>query len=279
MRWLKSYLPIVFSFTALSVSLVSFYNSKTLPLEKERLFAKKILTTVRSCVEYNADISRKEDIYNILAKVEEQFQVIETGNDDLRVKYVHSQGCFEHVLACFQALGEIEELIGVIHTPMPATPLCIKPEGNVDDILDESIRHDLSKLLTVRSRAQIVREYLMKGAKLYIVYPKGGFEKRTVSQQKVYREELERFAGKLIDWVLASNKIADDMIGATYLFRNADRKVFAFSIKSRQANDISSQSEWGIWFGPVEEYSVADRVNLVFDYLGSNGGPDIREEI
>lgn len=279
MKVIKHYLPIFLSFTALAVSLFSFYNSRAIPTEMEKKFAKKILTTVRSCVEYNQEISGKDDIYHILSQVEEQYKVIETGSDDLRVKYVHSQGCFEHVLACFQALGDIEEIIGVIHTPMPATPLCIKPEGEVRGVLDQSIRHDLSKLLTVRSRAQIIREYLMKGAKLYIVYPQGGFEKRSATQQSIYKEELERFAGNLFDWVLTTNKIADDMVGATYLFRNMDRQVFAFSIKSKQANDIHSQAEWGIWFGPVVEAEVADRVNNVFDYLSSKGGPDLRDEI
>lgn len=277
MRFFKQ-APLLLSITALVLSLMSFFRANQ-GEKNESLFAKKVLTSVRSCVEFNQAISQKEEIFTILDRVAEESHILESGNDDLRVKYVHSQGCIEHVLACLQALGEIDQLIGVIHTPTPATPLCVKAEGPVDDILDESIRYDLHKLLTVRSRAQIVREYLMKGGKLYVVYPQGGLEKRTPEQQQIYRAELARFEGNLIDWVLATDKIEPDMIGATYLFRNPERQVFAFSIKSRQVNDIQSQAEWGIWFGPVLDKKVAERVNSVFDYLSMVGGPDPRREI
>lgn len=279
MRWIRFYAPTVFSFCALLISLLSFYNSRTKSSDEERAFTKRILSNVRSCIEFNSSIPQKEQIAKVLDAVEDNFETVETGSDDLRVKFVQSQGCIEHVLACFQALGEIQDLIGVIHTPTPATPLCMRPGGDPNDLLDPSIRFDLSKLLTVRSRAQIVREYLIKGGKLYVVYPQGGLEKRNPEQQAIYKEELQRFAGRLFDWVLNTNKISDDMVGATYLFRNPERQVFAFSIKSKQANDIQSQAEWGIWFGPVVEKKVADRVNEVFDYLSEKGGPDIRKDI
>lgn len=279
MRPIRSYGPWILSSIALALSLLSFYRYDYLAKEEQDRFRIKLLENVKACIDYNKDIPEKDKIQVLLAAMEQDLKVVETGNDDLRIKYVNSQGCIEHVLACSQALGEIDQLIGVIHTPMPATPLCIKPEGNFEGILDETIRYDLRKLLTVRSRAQIVREYLMKGAKLYVVYPKGGFEKRTTDQQKIYREELERYAGSLIDSVLASTNIEPDMIGATYLFRNPQRQVFAFSIKSRQANDIQTQAEWGMWFGPVLEPTICSRVNEVFDYIATEGGPDVRREI
>lgn len=278
-KFARSYGPWILSTTALGLSLLSFYRYDYLAKEEQERFRKKLLENVKACIDYNKDIANKDEIQQLLATMELDHKVIETGSDELRVKYVSSQGCIEHVLACSQALGEIDQLIGVIHTPTPATPLCVKPEGNVQGILDETIRYDLRKLLTVRSRAQIVREYLMKGAKLYVVYPKGGFEKRTPDQQKIYREELERYAGNLIDSVLANTTIDLDMIGATYLFRNPQRQVFAFSIKSRQANDIQSLSEWGMWFGPVLEPVICERVNEVFDYLAREGGPDVRKEV
>jgi hypothetical protein len=279
MRLLRFYAPIFFSFCALLVSLLSFYRSRSRSSDEELAFTKRILTNVRSCIQFNASIPQKEEISKVLDEVENKFQTVQVGSDDLRVRFVQSQGCIEHALACFQALGEIDELIGVIHTPTPATPLCMRPDGNPNDLLDPSIRFDLAKLLTVRSRAQIVREYLIKGGKLYVVYPQGGLEKRTAEQQFIYKEALQRFAGGLYDWVLNTNKIDDDMVGATYLFRNPERQVFAFSIKSKQANDIHAQSEWGIWFGPVVEKNVAQRINEVFDYLSEKGGPDVRKEI
>jgi hypothetical protein len=258
---------------------VSFSNPKVISSADEKAFIKRILTNVRSCVQFNVSIPQKEEISKVLDALEDNFQTVETGNDDLRVKFVQLQGCFEHVLACFQTLGEIQDLIGVIHTPTPATPLCMRPDGDPSDLLDPSIRFDLSKLLTVRSRAQIVRDFLIKGGKLHVVYPQGGLEKRNAEQQAVYKDELNRFSGLLFDWVLDTNKISEDMVGATYLFRNSQRQVFAFSIKSKQANDIHAKAEWGIWFGPVVEKSVAERVNELFDYLSKNGGPDIRKDL
>ncbi|MBS0626098.1 MAG: hypothetical protein JSS32_08620 [Verrucomicrobia bacterium] len=227
-----------------------------------------ILTRISSCADYN------EEILNELKTAGKK---IEIGNDDLRVRYVNMQGCIEHQLACALALGEIDQLAGVIHTPMPATPLCIKPQEGYEEILDESIRNDPQKLYTVLSRAKIVREYLTKGAKLYIAYPQGGLEKRNGEQQNTYREELERYSGTLVDTILNDTQIPPEMIGATYLFRS-EGQVYAFSIQSRQVNDIQALTEWGLWFGPVDHPEIAARVDAVFDYLSQAGGPDLRQE-
>lgn len=240
-------------------------------------FAKKILNNVRSCVEHNKEFQEKEALFSLLEQVEKSFFVEEKGGDALRVKFVNLQGCFEHTLASFQTLGEIDQLVGIIHTPLPATPLCVKPESDISSILDPSIREDRAKLLTVRSRAETVREFLMKGGMLYTVYPKGGLEKRSTEQQKVYLSELKNFPKNLVDSVLATSEFADDKVGATYLFRNSDREVYVFSVKSYQANDIRMDSEWGLWFGPIKEKAILDRVNEIFDYLKDKKGPDLRK--
>jgi hypothetical protein len=241
-------------------------------------FKKKILNNVRSCVEYNAEFQEKKALFALLEEVEENFCVEESGGDELRVKFVNLQGCFEHTLACFQALGEIDQLVGIIHTPLPATPLCIKPNSDVSSILDPSIRKDRAKLLTVRSRAETVREFLEKGGKLYTVYPKGGLEKRSLEQQKNYLSELKNFPQNLVDSVLATSEFADDKVGATYLFRNAEQEVYLFSVKSYQANDIRTYSEWGLWFGPLKEKALMERANEIFDYLKERNGPDVRKD-
>lgn len=276
-------MALIISCVSLLIALASAYKSFFVPTppvsqEEGQAFEKKILTHVKACIEYNEELNNKEDILALINSIEENHFQVETGNDDLRLKYVSSQGCIEHVLACAQALGDLDQLIGIIHTPTVATPLCVRPEA-VEGALDESIRFDLNKLLTVRSRAQIVREYLTKGGKLYVVYPQGGLEKRNAEQQQIYKEELERFAGRLVDWVLSSKEIDPDMIGATYLFRNQQRQVFAFSIKSRQAIDIQNQAEWGIWFGAIDDANISERVNTVIDYLVDNNGPDPRKEV
>ncbi len=275
-------MSLIVSCISLVIALAAAYKSFLLPpappAQENGAFEKKLLSHVKSCIEYNDEFQNKADLLTLINAIEEQHSVVETGNDDLRIKYVSSQGCIEHVLACAQAMGDLDQLIGVIHTPTIATPLCVKPDAP-ESVLDQSIRFDLNKLLTVRSRAQIVREYLTKGGKLYVVYPEGGLDKRTHEQQKIYKEELERFAGRLVDWVLTCNEMDPDMIGATYLFRNPQRQVYAFSIKSRQAIDIQNQAQWGIWFGSITDPTIADRVNSVIDYLVGHNGPDPRQEV
>ena len=278
MSFLKGHFFIFHKSVVLFLCLFAFHKSYAVE-SSEKEFSKKFFSNLRSSIEFTSNIPQKDQIYQTLSTLETEHCIVETGDDDLRVKFVNLQGCIEHMLACFQALGNIEELIRVIHAPMPATPICIQPDGDISDILDESICYNSEKLLTVRSRAQIVREYLLKGGKLLIFYPQGGLRKRSESQQKTYLDELARFSGKLFESVLNTDRIAEEMVGATYLFRNSDKQVFAFSIKSRQANDIRSQDEWGAWFGPIREKEVQKRITHVFDYLTNNGVPDIGKEV
>lgn len=234
-------------------------------------FVRKFLTETQSC-------SQKQEVDGLLSRLMEQGETLESGSDDLRINYVSAQGCIEHMLACMQAIGEIKNLVGAIHTPNPATPLCALPEGSVSDLLDASIRDDARKLYTVRSRTQIVREFLAKGGKLYIAYPQGGLEKRTLEQQTIYKNELKTHPETLFDCVLNTPAIDADLIGATYLFQDKEGHSYAFSIKARQANDIHSQSEWGLWFGPLENPKIQARVDAVFDSLASLGAPDLRDK-
>ncbi|MFN0065171.1 MAG: hypothetical protein ACKVOH_02920, partial [Chlamydiales bacterium] len=241
--------------------------------EREREdFKSRLLDQVRECIKYNEEIDQEPPLLLIDA-LEKKSYVLEQGKDDLRVKFVLSQGCIEHVLACAQTLGEITELVGMIHTPMPATPLCTEPTEVDTALLDESMRHDLDKLLTLRFRAQIVREYLTKGGTLFCLYPKGGLEKRTIKQQEIYFQELAKYPAHLFDWVLQCEKMDPDMIGATYFFRDREGDLYTFSIKARQANDPQELFEWGLWFGLVEEQPVQRRICHIMDYLKSCGGP------
>jgi hypothetical protein len=214
--------------------------------------------------EARATAPKTEEILTLFNELETNHLVLETGSDDLRVKYVHAQGCIEQMLARRQELGQITDLVGIIHTPLPATPLCVRPE--------ETSTIEPRKWETVLSRAQIIREYLAKGSKLYIVYPEGGLEKRTPDQQAVYASALEQYS-TLIDWTLSSNTIEPDMIGATYLFRGSDNELYAFSIKARQITDMQPEAEWGIWFGPLTDTAISARVDAILSYLSSVGGP------
>ena len=258
-----------------SLIFTSFAIIFSFSLHANEQFLKNLLQNIRDCVEYNDSIEKKDALLDILDRIDSQHMVLEEGSDALRGRFVLLQGCIEQALACAQTIGEIVDLVGVIHTPLPATPLCTKADNLDDSLLDESIRDDPEKRLTVRSRAIILRDYLEKGGILYIVYPKGGLERRSAEQQEIYLSELARYPGHLIDWVLNTSHIDPDMIGATYFFRNRRGSLFIFSIKARQANDPQELSEWGIWLGEIEHPRIADRIQSLFSYFSVVGGPQI----
>lgn len=184
---------------------------------------------------------------------------------EVRPYFVALQGIIEHVLA-YELNKSVKSLTGVIHTPMPATPLCT--EGNVSkELVDPSIEEDPLRLFTVKARTTIIRDYLFQGGDLYIVYPKEGINKRSEIQQKVYRQELENYPSHLFDRPLDCASIDNDLIGAFYLFKNADGKVFAFAIKMTQANSPQDLGSFGLWLGEVNKSPAHDRISNVLDAI------------
>lgn len=119
----------------------------------------------------------------------------------------------------------------------------------------------LQKLLTVRSRAVIVREYLEYGGKLFIAYPEGGLEKRSLQQQEIYKQELAKYSDYLIDTVLSCKEMDPSKVGATYFFKSAKNELYVFSIKANQANNPLESSERGLWLGKVENHAINERIS------------------
>lgn len=280
---LQAKLAVVLSCCAIALSGMTFLSHRhvvvNLQESHDEPYSETVLERVEQCIRHNQPQSHQEEMLELIQQLKQNGYYSEEGSDDFRVKFVGSQGTIEHVLACAQALGEIHHLVGIIHTPTPATPLCTYPNEDPSlGLLDEAIANDLNKVLTVRSRAQIVREYLNKNGTLYITYPRGGLEKRTPEQQAIYAEALSQFPGHLIDWVLNSDSLPNDRIGATYLFRDNEDDVYAFSIKSTQAREPLDSVLWGIWFGVISNPAVSERVTDVLDYLDTLNGPNVRAE-
>lgn len=242
-----------------------------------QMFVEEITNRAKACIASNPDIKPKEEIAALFDRLKNENVVLESGSDDLRVKFVHAQGCTEQVLSCALVLGEIKNLVGVIHTPTPSTPLCTEVENLDIQLLDESIRYDLEKLLTVRARTVILRDFLSRGGNVYVAYPKGGLEKRSRDQQEVYKRELANYADVLFDSMLSCSDMEPDKIGATYFFRTISGEVFLFSIKAKQANDPKDYSEWGLWMGEIDNPVIRERANEILDYLEANDGPHLRE--
>lgn len=239
-------------------------------------FNVQILGNAKTYIDLDKHATNKHAMYDLLADLSFHYNVVERGNDNLRLKFVNTQGYIESVLANAQANGEISDLVGVFHAPFPETSLCITPKSNIDTALDPSISKNHDKRLTVRARAQVVRDSLKKGARLYVVYPQGGLEACPAEQQATYREELHNFSDTLFDYPLFIDSIDPEMTGTTYLFRNQDNELCAFSVKARQANDVLPVAEWGMWLGRVSESPIGQRVNEVFDYLSEKSGLDLR---
>ncbi len=279
LRDLTTKLALALSSLALAFAMTSFQVPAACEEDNAQQFANLLLDRVKACIGNDTALSQRNEMLALVDVLKSKGFYREAGSDDFRVKFVSTQGAVEHVLACAQAMGEIVQLVGVIHTPTPATPLCTLPtEAPSTGLLDPSIAYDLHKLLTVRSRAQIVREYLHKGGKLYIAYPRGGLERRTSEQQTTYHAALTEFPTLLIDSVLDSDLLPSDRVGAIYMFRDRQGHSYAFSIKSTQAIEPQAYVEWGLWFGAITNSAVSERVNNVFDYLDSLNGPDVRTE-
>lgn len=182
---------------------------------------------------------------------------------EIRPYFVALQSIVEHVLA-YELNNNVKSLVGVIHTPMPATPLCTA--GSVSqELIDPTIEEDPLRLLTVKARTTIVRDYLFQGGDLYIVYPQDGITKRTEAQQKIYKKELENYASHLFDRPLNCTSIENDLIGAFYLFKGNTGKIFGFAIKMTQANDPQDMGNFGLWFGEFSTLPVHDRISTILD--------------
>lgn len=195
--------------------------------------------------------------------------VVTATDQETRPYFVAIQGVVEHVLSAELNKG-VTSAIGIIHTPMPATPLCTKGEVS-QELVDPTIAADPLRLFTVKARATIVRDYLYKGGDLHIVYPKDGLFKRNVVQQQTYLQELENHPVNLFDAPLECQEIDPEIIGATYFFKTDDGKKYIFAIKMTQANNPLENGQFGLWFGPADHPAVQERVSKVLAFLAKYG--------
>lgn len=194
-------------------------------------------------------------------------------DENVRPLFVTTQGAIEQTLARQLQQGEIQNLVGMIHTPTPTTPLCT--QGDItEQLVHPSMQNDEKRLYTVRARANTLRDYLEMGGELFVVYPRGGLEKRTVEQQAIYLDTLAQYQEKeLHDCQLSTHEMDADMVGATYVFENVKGERYLFAIKASQANAPEDQKTWEMWFGPLSHSEVQERFNRVQEFLAQNQAP------
>ena len=186
-------------------------------------------------------------------------------DEDVRPVLVALQGIIEHVFSV--EIGErTNKLIGIIHTPAPATPLCTKGEIS-QGLVDGVIANDPARLLTVQGRVTTLRDLLAQGGLLMVVYPESGREKRTQEQLQVYQEELDKYSQNLFDLPLPISSMPQELIGATYVFSKSNGEEMVFSIQITQANSPLEDGEFGLWFGSAQKRKVEERLVSVLHYL------------
>jgi len=193
------------------------------------------------------------DAWKVLAR--EGILEVTCTDQEARSSFVALQGIIEHVLST-ELRQHITTLDGFIHTPMPATPLCTRGEIS-RELVDSSIEMDPHRLLTIKARATIVRDYLFQGGNLYIVYPRSGLLKRTLEQQQIYKEELRNYPSHLFDVPLNIDSIPLNWIGATYFFKDQSDNLFVFGIKMTQANHPQDIGHFGLWFGSIDQLTCS----------------------
>lgn len=221
----------------------------------------------------------RNQMFHILSELETHGCHIREGNDDFRAPFVGLQGVIEHCFANQKTLGKIPHLLAAIHTPTPATPLCAKVDGkDIENLVAPSLLNDQDKLATVKERAISIRRLLANsGTVLYAIYPEGGLEKRTESEQKIFLEECNKYPEQLKISRL-KKEVDPSFVGALYFFTDESGNRIAFSIKAQQANKPLEKSTWGIWFGSITHPEINKRVKEVSAYLIENGGVDLQEE-
>ncbi|MCB1110027.1 MAG: hypothetical protein KDK64_03535 [Chlamydiia bacterium] len=204
----------------------------------------------------------------------------ETTEEDAKVRpvYVAAQGDFERTMAYFLSQGKIQDLVGWIHTPTPATPLCT--EGEISPgLVDETMAQDRRRLFTVMKRPDIIRNFLKQGGALVAYYPEAGWMKRSEEQQKIFEDVRKAYPRQLIDGPLPVLQLPEDMVGATYVFSTAEGQWYAFAIQATQANAPENDRTWVMWFGSLDDPEVHARVERVNCWIRTNGAPQTLSDL
>ena len=252
-----------------------FFQTKTLTAVEENLPAQEhfhecVLRTIGFSEKLN---ELRPGLFDLFSELNERGMVSKQLNDQsVRPYFVSLQGIIEQNLAIELQNTKINNLVGIIHTPTPATPVCTN--GDISEkLVDSSLLTDNKRLFTVKARADTVRDFLDLGGKLYVVYPKGGLEKRTAEQQNIYLKTLQSYPNNLFDSELASASIDHDLVGASYLFEDDMGEQYLFALRAYQANAPADDNTWTMWYGKVSEPHIAKRLGRLRDFLRNNGGP------
>ncbi|KVZ72396.1 hypothetical protein WL22_12340 [Burkholderia ubonensis] len=200
-------------------------------------------------------------------------------DEKARPCFVGAQCLFESVLAEQLAWrdGAVTSALGIIHTAMPATPLCTQPDdAPPDGLMHESVANDPARRATVSERSKSVRDILKSdNARLFVAYspdgPNTGRDGRSAAQLDIYDRACEEFANTLTDEPL-TQALPEALSGALYLFRGADGEKYAFGLRMSQANRPGDGDRTNsIWLSAVTDLEVEHKVAELRDFLDGCG--------
>lgn len=188
---------------------------------------------------------------------------------DFRHLYVNLQGLIEYSLAQEKDI----KITGIIHTATPPTPL--RTDGTIlhEGLVAEAIAKNPKLIETVTKRANILRQFLASGKRLYAYYPSSALSP-SLSGIDIYRDLLNTYKACLMDRPFDGDFPKKDLTGATYLIEipepdNTRFELYVFSIMALQANDPKDDAQWAMWFGPISDPKVEERYNQILSFLRS----------
>jgi hypothetical protein len=214
--------------------------------------------------------------------------VIHSGSDAKnRPKLVTLQAAYEATFSGLLKERKLESVIGIIHTPLPATPC--RTDGTVTEgLVHNDVARDPARLKTVTKRPNVTRDFLDAGGLLISMYSAPDLEAAQARAQsgdtsgpQVTAESMEIFDGlkkkhpNLIDFPI-QEPIENQHSGATYIAKGLDGENYMFSIRAYQAH-TPTDATWGLWAGNMrEKQAVRNRAQEIGEFLNSHGISEVK---
>lgn len=212
----------------------------------------------------------------------ENLETLSNNEAELRTTYVGLQSALEHLVSEYLLKGKVKKFVGIIHTPLPATPLCMDPESiHLDDLIEESMRSEGVRY-TVRSREKNLSILLSRpNVFLHNVFSINGREKRGESIQ-FFDINIAKFKKSLFPVELIG-EVKEDLVGASYFIVPTKGQAVFFSIGTTQANKLN-QKGWKMWIAGSDSlvsqsrwYGVAE--SLKKDFVGAGAIENIKIQV
>ena len=201
--------------------------------------------------------------------------VAEDGADKAwRPVFVTIQGAVERALTNMLYEQTISQAICTIHTKMPPTPLRAKldlPLG--EPLVAAEIAADPARLQTVTDRAVILREFLAAGGEIVATFPQSALKACSAPAPSCGLENFHELAAGSPNLHVnpIESGIANNLSGATCLFREAGGQAWLFSIRAFQADSPAEVATFALWLDTYPGAIADARYAEVADYFAGHG--------